>query len=85
MQNESQLASTDLQTLRNEIAKLLHPNDEQHFGSQSRVKRAALLAFAALGSVGLFGSGFCYAVVKAGDLEEFSAHVKTKRRKMQTT
>ena len=57
VQNESQLASTDLQNLRNEISIRLHPNEEPQFGSQSRVKRAAPLAFAALASVGLFGSG----------------------------
>ena len=57
VQNESQLASTDLQHLRKEIAILFHPNEESLFGSQSRVKRAAPLAFAALALVGLFGSG----------------------------
>ena len=35
VQKESQLASTDLQNLRNEISILLHPNEEPHFGSQS--------------------------------------------------
>ena len=57
VQNESQLAYTDLNNLRHEIAFLLHTNEEPHLGNQIRAKRAAPLAFAALASVGLFGSG----------------------------
>ena len=54
VQNESSLASEELTRLRHQFASFLDPKNNAPLNSRGRVKRAAPLAFAA---VGLFGSG----------------------------
>ena len=58
VQNESSLAWKDLPGLRRQqLASLLDPNTNAPLNNQGWAKRAVPLTFAALASIGLFGSG----------------------------